>query len=272
MISADESSQVPLLRDALKLHAIHYFMGCLVTFTDRSARELYNKLASSATSQPYLSSRLLNRQIKYVMHKLHREITLHVLEDLERSLRSRTKDSWGASFCTILILCLCIEGLQSAADVMVVCDMREKGEAVSYTRDQSYIACEALDEYPFRQCKKLFHDIYKSHKDGSTGGRGEKAFNPLKMAAKEGRMGLDSMTEGMVRAVYGVVFSSCKFFTRSTPCRQLTYIGDEIVELSERPAMINLRDAVEPNDIRPNNTGRLAAKFLRSFFPDPSNE
>jgi hypothetical protein len=36
--------------------------------------------------------------------------------------------------------------------------------------------------------------------------------------------------------------------------------------------MINLGDAVEPNDIRANNTGRLAAKFLRSFFPDPANE
>ena len=194
----------------MKLHAIHYFMGCLVTFTEKSARELYRRLAPEATREPYLSSRLLNRQIKYVMHKLHREITLKVLEDLERSLRSRTKDSWGPSFCTILILCLCIEGLQTAADVIVVCDMAEKGEAATYNRNQSFNACEELDEYPFRQCKKLFHDIYRSHKDGSSGGRGDKAFNPLKMAAEEDKMGLDLTTEGMVRSIYGVVCSSCE--------------------------------------------------------------
>ena len=52
----------------------------------------------------------------------------------------------------------------------------------------------------------------------------------------------------------------------------LTSVGDEIVELSERPAMINFGENVEPNDIRANNTGRLAANFLRSFFPDRRNE
>lgn len=169
------------------------------------------------TPQAYLSSRLLNRQIKYVMHKLHQEITLKVLEDLERSLRSRTKDSWGTSFCTILILCLCIEGLQTAADVMVVCNIQEKGGEASYNRNQSFNACEELEEYPFRQCKKLFHDIYRSHKDGSSGGRGEKAFNPLKMAAEEGRTGLDLTTEGMVRSIYGVVCSSCEFASTFNP-------------------------------------------------------
>jgi hypothetical protein len=184
-------------------------MTCLVTFTDKSARQLYNILAPSATPQPYLSSRLLNRQLKYVMHKLHRDITLEVLEGLERSLRSRTKDSWGASFCTILILCICIEALQSAADMMAVCDIQAKGEAAEYSRDQSYLACEALDEYPFRQCTKLFHDIYRSHKDGNGGGRKEKAFNPLKMAGRGAKMELDSPTEKMVKAVRAVTCNSC---------------------------------------------------------------
>jgi hypothetical protein len=191
-------------------------MSCLVTFTDKSACEIYAKLGGSAKPQAYLSSRLLNRQIKYIMHKLHREITLDVLEGLERSLRSRTKDSWGHSFCTILILCLCIESLQIAADVMVLWDMQEKGDKASNNRAQSLNACEELDEYPFGQCKKLFHDIYRSHKDASRGGRGDNAFNPLKMAAKSGRMGLDLQTEGMVRSVYAVVCNSCE--PSQTPC------------------------------------------------------
>lgn len=47
----------------------------------------------------------------------------------------------------------------------------------------------------------------------------------------------------------------------------LMKIGDEIVELSERAAIIDT-GYVDPNDIKPNNTGRLVAKFLRSFFPE----
>lgn len=100
--------------------------------------------------------------------------------------------------------------MQSAADIMVVTDMMEKGHAASYTRDQSWVACQELDEYPFKQCKKLFHDIYKSHKDGNAGGRGDKAFNPLKTAAEDVKTGLDSTTAGMVRLIHGVVCNFCE--------------------------------------------------------------
>ena len=48
----------------------------------------------------------------------------------------------------------------------------------------------------------------------------------------------------------------------------LMYTGDEILALSDRPTMVNFGYAVEPNDIKVNYTGRLAAKFLRSFFPE----
>jgi hypothetical protein len=39
--------------------------------------------------------------------------------------------------------------------------------------------------------------------------------------------------------------------------------------------MVNIGDlghAVEPSDIDPKSTGRLVAKFLRSFFPDLASE
>jgi hypothetical protein len=101
--------------------------------------------------------------------------------------------------------------------MMVVCDMQEKGVESSYTRDQSYVACEELDEYPFRQCKKLFHEIYKSHRDGNGSGK-DKAFNPLMIAATERRMELDSTTEGMVKAIYGVVHDSCEYVSKLDTC------------------------------------------------------
>jgi hypothetical protein len=38
------------------------------------------------------------------------------------------------------------------------------------------------------------------------------------------------------------------------------------MELSENPPLVNLGGDVHQNDIRANNTGRLVAKFLKSFF------
>ncbi|KUJ15459.1 uncharacterized protein LY89DRAFT_783598 [Mollisia scopiformis] len=243
---------IPLVQNALKMHAIHYFMSTLITFSEESAEKVSRSIRNyDALLEPYLSSRLLNRQIKYVMHKLHRELTIEVLEGLERSLRARTKDSWGPSFCTILILCLCIEDLQIAADTMVVCDMLKKGNESQYTRDQSYQVCLALDEYPFSQCKRLFHDIYKSHKEANGGAR-EGGFNPLRSVHEKTSTGLDATTDAMVKSVYGVVEESY----------------DEMVELSKRIATIEFGYTVKPKDIKTNNTGRLASDFLRSFFPD----
>ena len=182
-------------------------MGSLITFSDDSARNIYRQLAPEEPQHEYLSSRLLSRQIKYVMHKLHREITLTVLNDLERSLRSRTKDSWGTSFCTLLILCLCIEGLQTATDTMVICDMRERGEGSDYCRNQSVTACEELEEYPFGQPVKLFHDIYKSQREGKV----HNSFNPLRMASDRTAIGLDKSTEKMIEATHAVVMNRCRF-------------------------------------------------------------
>jgi hypothetical protein len=168
------------------------------------------------------------------------------------------------------MLCLCIEKLQAAADIMVVCDLKEQGEALSYTRDQSFIACRELDEYPFQQCTKLFHDIYKTHNEGKRGGGlAEKGFNPLAAGVEKRTMGLDSSTEEMVSGIYEVVSNSCELtLLSSISGDNADQIGPEILESSERPATVSTGIPVDLHDIQINSTGRLAAKFLRSFFVD----
>jgi hypothetical protein len=42
--------------------------------------------------------------------------------------------------------------------------------------------------------------------------------------------------------------------------------GGTLQEVSERPALLNYGYDVDPKDIKINNNGRLAAKFLISFF------
>lgn len=48
----------------------------------------------------------------------------------------------------------------------------------------------------------------------------------------------------------------------------LIRVGLKITELSERPKMVNLGQTdTDLGDFMANNTGRLAAIFLKSFFP-----
>lgn len=48
----------------------------------------------------------------------------------------------------------------------------------------------------------------------------------------------------------------------------LTHTDPEIMELSERPPLVNPAYPLDPENIKLNGTGRLVAQFLRSFFPD----
>jgi hypothetical protein len=50
--------------------------------------------------------------------------------------------------------------------------------------------------------------------------------------------------------------------------KKLTYVDPEIIELSERPPLVNPGFPLDPEYIKINGTGRLVAKFLRSFFPE----
>ncbi|TVY38797.1 hypothetical protein LSUB1_G005890 [Lachnellula subtilissima] len=247
---------VPLVHNVLMLHAINYFMKTLITFSEESARSVYQTIQPfGGALEPYLSSRLLSRQIKYAMHKLSREITVEVLEGLERSMRSRTKDSWPVSFCAFLVLCLCMEGLQIACDIYVVCDIekcQKDGSNSAYNRFQSHQASTVIDENPFSQCQRLFHDIYKSHKESNRGAR-EAGFNPLRNLANNDRnTGLEPAADVMVKSIYQMI---CQSYP-------------EIIDLSERPPLVNNGYSFDPESIKINGTGRLVSKFLRSFFPD----
>ena len=189
-------------------------------------------------------------------------------------MRSRTKDAWGPSFAALLVLCLCIEGLQTAADTFVVCDKIKEGDKSEYRREQSQAACWDIEEYPYERCTRLFHEIFKTRKEWNGGAR-EGGFNPFR--AMEGALdtGLDKPADVMVRSMYGWLNESRKSILHRHPFRISTDStkGGPLEELSERPALLNCATGagpkgygVDPKDIKVNNNGRLAAKFLTSFL------
>lgn len=202
-------NQSSVVHEALILHGIHYFMSSMLTLTEDSKSEVNQKVEQiGAPPGEYLTSRLLNRQIKCVMHLVHREIYQSVLEGLEKSLKSNTKkDSWGASFCTLLLLCLCIEDLQTAADTFVMSQIHSDGIFSIHTRDESSDACTALEEYPFQQCVRLFHDVYRSRREVKVGrGSSRDGLNPFRdLAGNKKSLLSDESTEEMVKEVYDLI-------------------------------------------------------------------
>ncbi|KAG4429102.1 hypothetical protein IFR05_015416 [Cadophora sp. M221] len=243
----------PIVHEALKLHAMHYFMGSLITFTPSSAQTIDENLQllgyAPSNLDRFPSSRLLGRQIKEAMFKLQVETTTEVLASVEKSLRKRTTDHWAPSFATILIVCLCIENLESAIYTLV--EMLRKDGKEGFGRTKSLEACMDLENGPFGQCKRLLHEIYRSNKE-SNGGARDGGFNPLRTFRNQQRTGLEGEAKKMVIEVAGVLNDN----------------WSEVSNLAKRGPLSGLDYEVRPGDIRPYNTGRLASNFLISFFPD----
>src|SRR5277367_874403 len=110
---------------------MHYFMAQILVFTDDSADAVINSL-NRPTRHPYkrtLTSKVITLQIKHVMHKLVRGQTSELLENLQTAMSTKnsSKREWASSFCTILILCMCAEMVQSATDLKAVHMMIEEG-------------------------------------------------------------------------------------------------------------------------------------------------
>jgi hypothetical protein len=124
-------------------------------------------------------SRILNRQLKHIMHSLLRDLTQDVLRDLEKKLRKRSEASWALCFCTILILCICIEEVQASIDGFAVHSKRKKVGEGAISREDSIGISRRLDDWLFADCKVLFHGIYRSGK-GSFGQKSERGFNPIR--------------------------------------------------------------------------------------------
>ncbi len=161
----------------MQLHAMHYFMARILTFTKDSASLVKtvsrNDLGIDLSSD-VISSRLLNRQLKHAMHILHRRQTKTVLQNFEGHLKKREQAGWPISFSVVLILCLCMEDIQIATNNFVFTD----AEISQGLRDKSYNACWQLEDKPYRHCTQLFHDMYRSYKQPNNHTT-ERGFNPI---------------------------------------------------------------------------------------------
>jgi hypothetical protein len=160
------------------LHAMHYFMNHIITFTAESAEKAVTHLRAprlfEIVNGPTLTSTLLNLQIKQAMQALLKEMTRAVLDGLDHILLGpKTKVSWASTFCVILIICLCIEAVQVASDSFAMAALR-KDPACRLSRID---ICHQLDDKPFKALVDIFHMAYKTSKARNKSRIG---YNPIR--------------------------------------------------------------------------------------------
>jgi hypothetical protein len=160
------------------LHAMHYFMSRIITFTKASAEKVVGRLRRPQ-ELPFaqaLTSTLLNSQIRQAMQRLLREMTRFVLEGLEKAISlPKTKANWADTFCVVLVLCICLEAVQVASDSYAMAALRDDPKC-GLSRAA---ICQELDVEPFKRLTDLFHMAYKTRK-AAANKKSKKGFNPIR--------------------------------------------------------------------------------------------
>jgi hypothetical protein len=185
------------------LLALGYFISSPLDLSDESVVRVQEvlRISSSSPVVPGITSEVLDHQVKFCMHKLSQEISLSVLDELEKQLKTRSKGVWGQCFCAILVLCLHMELVQAVAVASEVSSMENDGLALPFNLERSLETCRKLDEYPFRHMVELFHGVYRTQKyDG---------FNPLRTDSTASEDGvLDRETKDMIEQIRLIVLNS----------------------------------------------------------------
>lgn len=194
----------------MQLHAMHFFMRTLITFTPESAAIVARAdgMFRGVTCPPnnYQSSRLLGRELKYFMHKIHKLNLGKVLGKFEKYVKRQETAMWPVCFCVVIILCLCTEDIQIATNNFLSHDKQ--------VFDQSrpgYHECQDLEKLPFAQ---IFHDAFGTHKK-PTGHGNKSSFNPM-LDRGESQKDWSQNARVMVRRIYEVITNSCKYAISAT--------------------------------------------------------
>src|SRR5271168_1171139 len=106
-------------------------MGRDISVSEESVTTAVESLRNSSPlflPQPYISARVLARQIKTAMAVIYKDLLRDVLEGLETEYKSKTTISSAILFCTNLILGFIVEELETVFDGLVIYKISEKGE------------------------------------------------------------------------------------------------------------------------------------------------
>lgn len=133
-----------------------------------SASTVADKLQLNLHPQTEFSSRMLDRQVKHLIHLENHKILSRLLCQLEMAVRRRQRSSWPIIFSTILVLCLSMEQIQDQVELYIATVSSELGTP-DHLMDEPQKTCQSLDNLPFAQLSHLFHTIYRTTQGGKAG-------------------------------------------------------------------------------------------------------
>ncbi|KAK0722960.1 hypothetical protein B0T26DRAFT_704804 [Lasiosphaeria miniovina] len=243
-----ERSGSGMVKRALSIYAMHYVMTRHLCLTQRAVATLGpSKLVPQNT--PWVTPRVLNRQIKAVVDDMMlREMQL-LFETFNKSLKPKSRKEWAPCLAAFLVLCLFMESVETAADTFVISEneisLRSRLAPV-WKRSFALGVNREVENMPFKQFAFQFHQIYQTHSRDAAA----RSFNPLVDDACIAQGELDSDAADMVRKL--------RWFLDDPQWAELDF-------LTADPILPNEEEHPYPRDVAFNYTGRLVAKFLLSF-------
>lgn len=197
-----------IVRRALGVYTMQYMLSHHLTMTPQCVESLRH-VNPVAASGPWMTPRLLNRQIKAVVDDLIVEGVAALFDEFGKLLKRRGRAEWAPCTAAFVVFCLLMESMQASADVFVISEieieMRNRRPAV-FRRTEALDANKAIENMPFKQFAFQFHQMYQSHlRDGSA-----RAFNPLVDDSHDQDRELDSAALELVMGLRTMVHLDCK--------------------------------------------------------------
>ncbi|KAK1599155.1 uncharacterized protein LY79DRAFT_210059 [Colletotrichum navitas] len=266
-------SDSTMVKKALAIYGAHFVMTRHLCITRSSVVSLQD---SGLVPQevPWVTPRVLNRQIKAVIDELLMKDMQRLFDSFSKSLKPKSRAEWAPCMASFLVLCLFMESLETAADTFVVA-LKEislrNHTPPEYKRQDALNINREVENMPFKQFAYQFHHIYQTHsRDAST-----KPFNPMLDNSWAEQGDLDGPAMEMVMRLKELIQGddNCKPF-QDPPSGQIVVIDvvfadTELDILAMDPILpSNGEQHPFPRDVSVNYTGRLVSRFLLSFLDE----
>ena len=126
----------------------------------------------------HTSSRFLNRELKFLLSTLHKDLMQDLLKSVHQRLRVSDKPAWTTIFAALLTLSMIGESMQACVRLKEDVDKRA-GLVTEY--DDKVSASQSLINEAFKFLQQSYHQRFRTH--------GRNPYNPIQSVSDRSTMG-----------------------------------------------------------------------------------
>lgn len=199
---------VAMVKRALTIYTMHFVMTRHLCLTERCVADLA-PTGLVPQGVPFVTSRVLNRQIKAVLDEMLCQEVQKLFENFSKSLKPKLRSEWAPCLASFLVLCLIMEAIETAADTFVISENEVNLQRYYPPRWKRSFVLKVngeIENMPFKQFAFQFHQIYQTHSRDAAA----RSFNPLLDDTCFEQAELDRDAEDMVQKLRRFVDEDCK--------------------------------------------------------------